>query len=62
MAVSKRTVAEPQKLTFDDAVTALHVRIVGGTVNVVGTDEPGAGWRSPPSRGRRSRSPTRTAA
>ncbi|MGW9300231.1 MULTISPECIES: hypothetical protein [Streptomyces] len=42
MAVSKRTVAEPQKLTFDDPVTSLHVRVVGGTVNVVGTDEPGA--------------------
>ncbi|MET9055218.1 hypothetical protein ABZW50_29130 [Streptomyces bacillaris] len=42
MAVSKRTVAEPQKLAFDDPVTALQVRVVGGTVNVVGTDEPGA--------------------
>lgn len=54
MAVSKRTVAEPQKLAFDGPVTALQVRVVGGTVNVVGTDEPGAGWRSPPSRARRS--------
>ncbi|WP_411080962.1 DUF4097 family beta strand repeat-containing protein [Streptomyces sp. cmx-18-6] len=42
MAVSKRAVAEPQELTFDDPVTALQVRIAGGTVNVVGTDEPGA--------------------
>ncbi|WP_186343555.1 DUF4097 family beta strand repeat-containing protein [Streptomyces sp. CFMR 7] len=42
MAVSKRTVAEPQKLAFDGPVTALQVRVVGGTVNVVGTDEPGA--------------------
>ncbi|MFD8571717.1 DUF4097 domain-containing protein [Streptomyces sp. NPDC057694] len=33
------SVAEPQKLAFDDPVTALHVRIVDGTVNVVGTDE-----------------------
>ncbi|MFJ8359258.1 DUF4097 family beta strand repeat-containing protein [Streptomyces sp. NPDC093984] len=33
------SVAEPRKLTFDDPVTALHVRIVNGTVNVVGTDE-----------------------
>ncbi|QCW80702.1 DUF4097 domain-containing protein [Streptomyces sp. S6] len=40
--MSKRTVAEPQKLAFDDPVTALQVRVVGGTVNVVGTDEPGA--------------------
>ncbi|UTR78271.1 DUF4097 family beta strand repeat-containing protein [Streptomyces cavourensis] len=42
MAVSKRTVAEPQKLAFDGPVTALQVRVVGGMVNVVGTDEPGA--------------------
>jgi hypothetical protein len=27
------------KLTFDDPVTTLHVRVVNGTVNVVGTDE-----------------------
>ncbi|ATZ00155.1 hypothetical protein CVT27_23605 [Streptomyces cavourensis] len=40
--MSKRTVAEPQKLAFDGPVTALQVRVVGGTVNVVGTDEPGA--------------------
>ncbi|MBA4865477.1 DUF4097 family beta strand repeat protein [Streptomyces sp. PSKA54] len=33
------SVAEPKKLTFDAPVTALHVRIVNGTVNVVGTDE-----------------------
>ncbi|MFI7384182.1 DUF4097 family beta strand repeat-containing protein [Streptomyces sp. NPDC049813] len=33
------SVAEPQKLAFDEPVTALHVRIVNGTVNVVGTDE-----------------------
>ncbi|MFF3809848.1 DUF4097 domain-containing protein [Streptomyces bacillaris] len=42
MAVSKRTVAEPQKLAFDGPVTALQVRVVGGMVNVVGSDEPGA--------------------
>ncbi|MFE3518994.1 hypothetical protein [Streptomyces sp. NPDC059166] len=35
-------VAEPRKLTFDEPVTALDVRIVDGTVNVVGTDEPTA--------------------
>lgn len=33
------SVAEPQKLTFDAPVTTLDVRIVNGTVNVVGTDE-----------------------
>jgi Putative adhesin len=32
------SVAEPQKLVFDAPVTALQVRIAGGTVNVVGTD------------------------
>ena len=37
--MSEWSVAEPQKLSFDDPVTALHVRIVNGTVNVVGTDE-----------------------
>ncbi|MFI1395038.1 DUF4097 family beta strand repeat-containing protein [Streptomyces sp. NPDC020681] len=39
MAESTWEVSEPQKLTFDDPVTALNVRIVSGTVNVVGTDE-----------------------
>ncbi|MEU5655485.1 DUF4097 family beta strand repeat-containing protein [Streptomyces sp. NPDC047737] len=39
MPESTWTVAEPRKLTFDDPVTALHVRIVDGVVNVVGTDE-----------------------
>ncbi|MGW1543099.1 DUF4097 family beta strand repeat-containing protein [Streptomyces sp. NPDC002309] len=33
------SVAEPRKLTFDEPVSELHVRVVGGTVNVVGTDE-----------------------
>ncbi|MEU2897447.1 DUF4097 family beta strand repeat-containing protein [Streptomyces sp. NPDC006967] len=33
------SVAEPTTLTFDTPVTDLHVRIVNGTVNVVGTDE-----------------------
>jgi hypothetical protein len=33
------SVSEPQKLSFDDPVTALRVRVVNGTVNVVGTDE-----------------------
>ncbi|WP_107081071.1 DUF4097 family beta strand repeat-containing protein [Streptomyces sp. Wb2n-11] len=32
-------VAEPRKLTFEDPVTALSVRIVNGTVNVVGVEE-----------------------
>jgi hypothetical protein len=36
------SVTEPRKLTFDDPVTTLHVRIVDGTVNVVGTDESSA--------------------
>jgi hypothetical protein len=33
------SVTEPRKLTFDEPVRELHVRIVNGTVNVVGTDE-----------------------
>ncbi|MFG2649272.1 DUF4097 domain-containing protein [Streptomyces sp. NPDC048436] len=33
------SVAEPRKLTFDAPVTTLQVRVVNGTVNVVGTDE-----------------------
>ncbi|TGB01160.1 DUF4097 family beta strand repeat-containing protein [Streptomyces sp. MZ04] len=37
--MSEWSVAEPQKLTFDAPVTTLHVRVVNGTVNVVGTDE-----------------------
>ncbi|MFG2353794.1 DUF4097 domain-containing protein [Streptomyces sp. NPDC048521] len=37
--MSEWSVAEPQKLTFDTTVSDLHVRIVNGTVNVVGTDE-----------------------
>ncbi len=39
MSAHAWTVAEPQKISFDGPVTALRVRIVGGTVNVVGTDE-----------------------
>ncbi|HWU11220.1 MAG TPA: hypothetical protein VN520_33500 [Streptomyces sp.] len=42
MPESTWTVAEPQKLTFDDPVTALNVRIVDGMINVVGTDGPAA--------------------
>ncbi|MFD6280950.1 DUF4097 domain-containing protein [Streptomyces sp. NPDC060209] len=42
MPESTWTVAEPRKLTFDDPVTALNVRIVDGMINVVGTDEPTA--------------------
>lgn len=42
MPVSTWTIAEPRKLAFEDPVTALHVRVVDGTVNVVGTDEPEA--------------------
>ncbi|MFF1734492.1 DUF4097 domain-containing protein [Streptomyces sp. NPDC058247] len=33
------SVAEPHKLAFEEPLTTLHVRIVNGTVNVVGTDE-----------------------
>ncbi|MFE9460576.1 DUF4097 domain-containing protein [Streptomyces californicus] len=42
MPVSTWTIAEPRKLAFDDPVEALHVRVVDGTVNVVGSDEPHA--------------------
>ncbi|WP_327708865.1 DUF4097 family beta strand repeat-containing protein [Streptomyces sp. NBC_00464] len=42
MPVSTWAIAEPRKLTFDEPVTALSVRIVNGTVNVVGSDEPTA--------------------
>ncbi|MFE9446812.1 DUF4097 domain-containing protein [Streptomyces sp. NPDC006739] len=37
--MSEWSVTEPRKLTFDTPVSDLHVRIVNGTVNVVGTDE-----------------------
>ncbi|MFD9001189.1 DUF4097 domain-containing protein [Streptomyces sp. NPDC059582] len=37
--MSEWSVAEPRKLTFDEPVSELHVRVVNGTVNVVGTDE-----------------------
>ncbi|MCD9878013.1 DUF4097 family beta strand repeat-containing protein [Streptomyces guryensis] len=37
--MSEWSVGEPRKLTFDKPVRELHVRIVNGTVNVVGTDE-----------------------
>ncbi|MDN0195704.1 DUF4097 family beta strand repeat-containing protein [Streptomyces sp. S.PNR 29] len=40
--MSKWSVAEPKKLTFDAPVRELHVRLVSGTVNVVGTDEDSA--------------------
>ncbi|RFU84829.1 hypothetical protein DY218_20790 [Streptomyces triticagri] len=39
MPKSSWDVTEPHKLTFDDPLTAVHVRTVHGTVNVVGTDE-----------------------
>ncbi|MBM9619408.1 DUF4097 family beta strand repeat-containing protein [Streptomyces zhihengii] len=39
MAETTWEVAEPKKLDFDDPVTTLKVRIVNGTVNVVGTDD-----------------------
>ncbi|MCX5145469.1 DUF4097 domain-containing protein [Streptomyces sp. NBC_00320] len=34
------SVAEPQKLTFEEPVTELRVRLVGGTVNVVADEGP----------------------
>ncbi|MFC9291932.1 DUF4097 domain-containing protein [Streptomyces sp. NPDC057052] len=37
--MSEWSVAEPRKLSFDEPVSELHVRLVDGTVNVVGTDE-----------------------
>ncbi|MCX2924305.1 DUF4097 family beta strand repeat-containing protein [Streptomyces sp. NEAU-W12] len=37
--MSERSVSGPEKITFDDPVTELNVRLVNGTVNVVGTDE-----------------------
>ncbi|MFE0729204.1 DUF4097 domain-containing protein [Streptomyces antibioticus] len=40
--MSEWSVAEPTKLTFDAPVSTLHVRVVNGTVNVVGTDEEAA--------------------
>ncbi|MFE9389230.1 hypothetical protein [Streptomyces sp. NPDC006784] len=33
-------ITTPQRIEFDDPVTELQVRLVGGTVNVVGTQEP----------------------
>ncbi|GAA0917834.1 DUF4097 family beta strand repeat-containing protein [Streptomyces thermoalcalitolerans] len=36
--MSEWSVGEPRKLTFDEPVTELNVRIVNGTVNVMGTD------------------------
>ena len=38
MSAHEWTVAEPQKIGFEDPVSVLRVRVVGGTVNVVGTD------------------------
>ncbi|MFJ3638521.1 DUF4097 family beta strand repeat-containing protein [Streptomyces sp. NPDC090108] len=40
--MSEWSVAEPKKLAFDTPVRDLQVRIVNGTVNVVGTDEEAA--------------------
>ncbi|WP_327697638.1 DUF4097 family beta strand repeat-containing protein [Streptomyces sp. NBC_00459] len=41
-SASEWSVEEPGKLSFAGPVTDLHVRIVNGTVNVVGTDEDSA--------------------
>lgn len=40
--MSESSVVEPTTLSFDAPVTELHVRIVNGAVNVVGTDEDSA--------------------
>ncbi|MCX4660147.1 DUF4097 family beta strand repeat protein [Streptomyces sp. SID4919] len=40
--MSEWSVADPQKLTFDAPLTELHVRLVNGTVNVVGTESSSA--------------------
>ncbi len=40
--MSEWSVTDPQKLTFDAPVRDLRIRIVNGTVNVVGTDAPSA--------------------
>ncbi|MFF8724997.1 DUF4097 domain-containing protein [Streptomyces sp. NPDC015171] len=40
--MSEWSVTEPQKLTFDTPVRDLRVRVVNGTVNVVGTEESSA--------------------
>ncbi|MFE3602647.1 DUF4097 domain-containing protein [Streptomyces sp. NPDC059142] len=45
MAESTWQVAESERLTFDTPVTTLDVRLVDGTVNVVGTDEALPGLR-----------------
>ncbi|MFI2430906.1 DUF4097 family beta strand repeat-containing protein [Streptomyces sp. NPDC018693] len=37
--MSEWSVAEPTKLSFEEPVSELHVRVVNGVVNVVGTDE-----------------------
>ncbi|TVL94088.1 DUF4097 family beta strand repeat-containing protein [Streptomyces sp. SAJ15] len=38
-ARSEWSIEEPRRLTFDEPASALQVWIVGGTVNVVGTDD-----------------------
>ncbi|MBO1414367.1 DUF4097 family beta strand repeat-containing protein [Streptomyces sp. FH025] len=38
--MSQWTVDGPERITFDDAVRALHVRIIDGTVNVVAAEGP----------------------
>ncbi|WP_454321038.1 DUF4097 family beta strand repeat-containing protein [Streptomyces phaeoluteigriseus] len=37
--MSEWSITEPRKLSFDEPVSELHVRIVDGTVNVVGVEE-----------------------
>ena len=47
---SEWSVKEPGKLTFDEPVTGLRVRIVNGTVNVGARTRVPPVWRSPRSR------------
>lgn len=53
--MSEWSVTEPKKLSFDGPVQTLHVRIVNGTVNVVGTDEGSARLEVSELEGPRSR-------
>lgn len=41
------SVTEPMKLTFDDPLTAVRVRVVNGAVNVIGTEDAGGGAGTP---------------
>ena len=53
MPKSTWAVPDSRKLTFDEPLTKLHVRVVNGTVNVVGTEESSARLEIPRSRDHR---------